>query len=128
MTQDRIGGRTIELLIPYEHQGRKIEVIHLKPIMFDHMLRWQQGAFASSLVLLVAISGETESTLRMLRYPDVDRVLDAMMSMLPDAIRQDIVNGVIPKGPAPPAEIPETMNGPAAPEPTLDQPFAGIDK
>lgn len=99
---DRLGGRLIELLIPFEFQGRKIEQIALKPICFDHMLRWQQGAFQSSLALLVALSGENEATLRMVRYPDADRVLAAMMEMLPDAIRTDITNGVIPKplGPA----------------------------
>lgn len=128
ITQDRLGGRNIELLIPFEHQGRKIEVIHLKAIMFDHTLRWQQGAFASSLALLAALSGENETTLRMIRYPDVDRVLGAMMEMLPEVIRTDITNGVIPKA----AEPAPMANGPVPPEeepqPTLDQPFAGIDK
>lgn len=132
---DRLGGRVIELYLPFEHQGRKIEFIRLKPIMFDHMLRWQQGAFASSLQLLVALSGEDESTLRMVRYPDVDRVLGAMMEMLPEAIRSDITSGVIPKGPAQPAvgngQVPEPPGQQpwAQPEPAEEpEPFTGINE
>lgn len=85
------------MFIPFETQGRKIEAVTLKAVCFDHLLRWQRGQFQSSLALLVALSGESEAVIRMLRYPDTDRVLDAMMGMLPEAIRTDITNGVIPK-------------------------------
>jgi hypothetical protein len=96
-SQDSHGGRVIELFIPFTHAGKKYEVIKLKAVMLDHTLRWQQGAFRTSLALLAALSGENETTLRMLRYPDVDRVLGAMMDMLPEAIRNDIAQGVIPQ-------------------------------
>ena len=101
-THDAKGGRTIELLIPFEHLGKKYEAIHFKPIMFDHLLRWQHGDFPSSLALMSALSGESEMTLRMLRYPDADRVMAAMFDMLPEPIRNDIVNGQVPRAAAPP--------------------------
>jgi len=131
-TYDRLGGRTIELLIPFETQGRKIDAIHLKAVMFDHTLRWQRGAFASSLALLAALSGENEGVLRMLRYPDVDRVLGAMMDMLPEAIRNDITAGVIPKAaPAPLETAAAQGNGnPYESErpQSEEEPFTGIDR
>lgn len=96
-TLNKSGGRVIELFIPFETQGRKIEAITLKAVCFDHLLRWQRGQFQSSLALLVALSGESEAVIRMLRYPDADRVLEAMMGMLPDSMKNDIAGGVIPK-------------------------------
>jgi|HubBroStandDraft_3_1064219.scaffolds.fasta_scaffold14641_2 hypothetical protein len=96
---DRKGGRSVELLIPFEHMGKTVDVIHVKPILFDHTLRWQQGEFATSLALLAVLTGERETTLRMLRYPDADRVLATMFDMLPAAIQADINTGQIPRGP-----------------------------
>ena len=95
---DRKGGRSVELLIPFEHLGKTVDVIHLKPVLFDHTLRWQQGEFSSSLALLAALTGERETTLRLLRYPDADRVLATMFDMLPAAIQADINTGQIPRG------------------------------
>jgi hypothetical protein len=95
---DRKGGRSVELLMPFEHLGKTVDVIHLKPVLFDHTLRWQQGEFPSSLALLAVLSGERETTLRLLRYPDADRVLAAMFDMLPAAIQADINAGQIPRG------------------------------
>jgi hypothetical protein len=106
---ERKGGRSVELLIPFEHLGKTVDVIHLKPVLFDHTMRWQQGEFPSSLALLATLSGERETTLRLLRYPDADRVLAAMFDMLPAAIQADINAGQIPRGDGPrPAVRPGT--------------------
>jgi hypothetical protein len=119
---DRQGGHSIELLIPFEHQGRKIEAIQLKPFLFDHTLRWQRGAFPTSLSLLAALTGENEGTLRLLRYPDVDRVLAQMMAMAPAHIRDAIYSGQIPEPREPPPAPPQPEE-PAAPE----EAFAGLN-
>jgi hypothetical protein len=112
---DSKGGRVVELLIPFEHLGKTFSAIHIKPILFDHTLRWQSGAFRNSLALLASLTGEREATLRMLRYPDADRVVNAMFEMLPDAIRADVLSGQVPAAPpAPPA--PMTEEAPAASE------------
>jgi hypothetical protein len=121
---ERKGGRSVELLIPFEHLGKTVDVIHLKPVLFDHTLRWQQGEFPSSLALLATLSGERETTLRLLRYPDADRVLAAMFDMLPAAIQADINAGQIPRGngsrPAPqPADVPIEPAEPEGPEESL---------
>jgi hypothetical protein len=120
---ERKGGRSVELLIPFEHSGKTVDVIHLKPVLFDHTLRWQQGEFPSSLALLAVLSGERETTLRLLRYPDADRVLAAMFDMLPAAIQADINAGQIPRSdgsrPAAPAEEPTEPTEPEEPEESL---------
>jgi hypothetical protein len=113
--QDRKGGRSVELLIPFEHLGKTVDAIHLKPILFDHTLRWQQGEFPSSLALLAALTGEREPTLRLLRYPDADRVLAAMFDMLPAAIQADINAGQIPRGDGSPRAAPPAADEPAEP-------------
>jgi hypothetical protein len=125
---DRKGGRSVELLMPFEHLGKTIDVIHLKPVLFDHTLRWQQGEFASSLALLAALTGERETTLRLLRYPDADRVLATMFDMLPAAIQADINTGQIPRGEGRPAAQPDEAIEPAPVEPEEpEESLRGID-
>ena len=119
---DRKGGRSVELLMPFEHLGKTVDVIHIKPVLFDHTLRWQQGEFTSSLALLAALTGERETTLRLLRYPDADRVLAAMFDMLPAAIQADINAGQIPRGDG---SRPPTRSG--ADEPTEPEESLRID-
>jgi hypothetical protein len=124
---DRKGGRSVELLIPFEHLGKTVDVIHLKPVLFDHTLRWQQGEFPSSLALLAVLTGERETTLRLLRYPDADRVLATMFDMLPSAIQADINAGQIPRGDGarPPAAM---ADEPTEPEPAEPEESLRIDE
>jgi hypothetical protein len=125
---DRKGGRSVELLIPFEHLGKTVDVIHLKPVLFDHTLRWQQGEFSSSLALLAALTGERETTLRLLRYPDADRVLATMFDMLPAAIQADINTGQIPRGDNRPPARPDEAIEPAPVEPEEpEESLRGID-
>ena len=125
---DRKGGRSVELLMPFEHLAKTIDVIHLKPVLFDHTLRWQQGEFASSLALLAALTGERETTLRLLRYPDADRVLATMFDMLPSAIQADINTGQIPRADNRPPTRPDEAIEPAPVEPDeREESLRGID-
>jgi hypothetical protein len=110
---DRKGGRRVELLIPFEHLGKTVDAINLRPILFDHTLRWQQGEFRTSVALLAHLAGEPESVIKMLRYPDADRVFAVMMDMLPALIRLDIDAGQVPiaTGPPRPQAAPEPEPG-----------------
>ena len=118
---NRDGSRKVELLIPFEHLGLKYDSITLRPVLFDHVLRWQAGEFRSAVHLLAVLTGQQEATLRMLRYPDPDRVIAAMIEMLPTAIRTDVVEGKIPMRLTQPAgEEGEAESEPAAPEPAID--------
>lgn len=94
--QNNLGGRVIELFIPFDAQGAKITQITLAPFTFGHTLRWQNGEFATVVALLVEMAGCFEETLRGLRYPDADRVLGVFFEMLPAEIRAQIQEGRIP--------------------------------
>jgi hypothetical protein len=93
---DKTGGRTVHLFIPFDQNGKKIESISFAPLRLGHVLRWNEGAWKSSLDLMVELSGVDESILRDVRYPDAERVTDAFMAILTPEIRDDITNGRIP--------------------------------
>ena len=94
---DEMGGRTIKLFIPFEFNGKKIESITLAPMCFGHLLRWGTGDWKDSLALVVELAGVEEGVIRSLRYPDVNRVMEAFLAMMPTEIQQDIANGTIPQ-------------------------------
>lgn len=131
------GSRTIVLYLPFSAAGREIKTIHLKPTTLDHRMRWRRGEYANSMSLLAELSGETEVVLLGIRDPDVDRVLDVMMAMLPAEMRDDIDRGAIPQSTSPPASRPTTPPGPGdlipvvrdepdRTEPAVEETFSGI--
>ena len=140
ITHDKLGGRTVDLFIPFDHNGKKVERIALAAFRFGDTLRWTDGDFPTSLALLVELAGVDETVIRSLRYPDADRVMEAFLAQLPADLRDDIANGRIPakqqENPAPPSEEkvtngsgeePERVNlqGPGVPLPM--EPDAGFD-
>jgi len=96
ITNNKTGGRTIELFIPFELDGKTVDRITLSPFRFGDMLRWTEGEFKNSFALLVEMSGVSEGVIRNLRYPDADRMMEAFLAMLPNDLRDDIANGRIP--------------------------------
>lgn len=103
ITVQRSGARTVELFIPYEFQGIRVEAISLGPYLFDHTLRWRKGAFEDMFAMMVELSCNVTNgkpmradDLRQLRYPDADRVLDNFVELLPAEIRQAIAGNYWP--------------------------------
>lgn len=97
VTVQRSGVRTVELFIPYEFQGIKVEAISIGPCTLDHTQRWKQGAFADWFALLTEMAVNVATgkpmradDLRQLRYPDADRVIDTFIDMLPPEVRQAV--------------------------------------
>ncbi len=111
---DKTGGRTVHLLIPFEVMGKKIETISFAPVRFGHTMRWAEGDWKSSFALLVELAGVDEAVIRELRYPDADRVMEVFLGMLPTDIREDISNGRVPQKLTEGA--PPVFHGDAAPE------------
>jgi hypothetical protein len=106
IVHDKTGGRTIQLFIPFEVGGKKIEAITFAPVRFGHTMRWADADWKSSFELLVELAGVEAAVIRDLRYPDADRVMEVFLSMLPSDIREDISHGRIPQ--KEPAEQPVT--------------------
>lgn len=96
ITLDKSGGRTIHLFIPFEYNGKAVSQIALAPLRLGHVLRWNEGAWKTSIELMVELSGVDEAVIRELRYPDADRVMEAFMALVTPQIREDITNGQIP--------------------------------
>ena len=96
ITLDKSGGRTVHLFVPFEYNGKSVTQIALAPLRLGHVLRWNEGAWKTSIDLLVELAGVDEAVIRELRYPDADRVMDSFMALLTPQIRDDVVDGRIP--------------------------------
>lgn len=96
ISMDKNGGRTVHLFIPFEFNKVKIEAITIAPLRLGHVLRWNEGAWKTSIELLVELAGVDESVIRELRYPDADRVMEAFMAMVTPEMREDMTIGRIP--------------------------------
>lgn len=131
ITYDKMGGRTVELFLPFEHKGKKVKAITFSPIRFDHTLRWQNGEWKSVLGLMAAVADVDEEALRNVAYPDTDRMMDAFVGMLPSEIRDTLgTNQTASMPPPPPQPEPVMTNGgtdPMAPSFQMDTPDQPAD-
>ena len=122
ITLNKTGGKTIQLFIPFDFNGKRIESITLSPLRLGHALRWNEGAWKTSVALLVELADVEEAVIRELRYPDADRVMESFLTMLTPDIRDDIINGRVPTGVIPAAAPQPATNGGAPPEQPLQGP------
>ncbi len=88
ITYTSMGGRVVELFIPFTPKGeeRRVDKVRFDAPCLDHSLRWGAGEIAGTLALMAELSGESEAVLRQLRFPDADRVMNVFMEMLPPEI------------------------------------------
>lgn len=96
VTVDKMGGRTVELFIPYDWQGKKIERIVFKPLKLINTEMWLKGSYKSIMHLMSDLSDLPEETLRQLYYPDADRVMAEFVNLLPDEIKSWVIKGQVP--------------------------------
>jgi len=133
INHNKFGGRTVELFIPFEFNGKKIESIVLAPFQLGHVLLWNEGHWKTQFDLMVELAGVDAAVLRQLRYPDADRVMEAFFAVITPEIRQDIADGRVPQKAEPETEAPKVTNGsgqpipPGVPIPPEFQPEAGFD-
>lgn len=121
-TMRRDGGWTVELVNAID--GGKVKDIDINPAELDHVDRWGKGEIRSTMGLLEELSGVPEAVLRKLVYPDVDRVMFALSSVLPPVIRHDMEKAARPlfTPPDPPMVGPGTVHAPVAPQPPAEEP------
>jgi hypothetical protein len=133
ITHNKQGGRTVELFIPFEANGKKIESIVISPFQLGHVLLWNEGHWKTQFDLMVELAGVDAAVLRQLRYPDADRVMEAFFAVITPEIRTDIAEGRIPTKPEAETETPKATNGsgqpipPGVPLPPELMPEAGFD-
>lgn len=129
---DKTGGRVVQLYIPFEHNGKKIESITLSPLKLGHVLQWNEGYWPNMIALLVSVANVDEVVLRELRYPDADRVMESFLTLLTPEIRNDLQEGRIPVKQAAPQPTPtngsgEPLQGPGVPLPPALEQEPGFD-
>ena len=96
-TLKRDGGWSVELVTPLmRRDGTMIDVVDLKPAELDQIIRWGMGDIPSTLSMLSEMCGLSESLLRTLKYPDVDRVMLAYSQVIPPVVRKDFEEGTRP--------------------------------
>jgi hypothetical protein len=99
ITQNKMGGRTVELYIPFDFNGKRIDSISFGALRFGHVLRWNAGEYKTMMDLMVEMSGVEINVIRELRYPDTERVVETFMSMMTPELRDNIANGQVPVKP-----------------------------
>jgi hypothetical protein len=90
---NRDGSWRVYLNHPLAGPKGEVEYIEITPPNFSHAIRWGEESIPSTLALLSELSGQSESLLRQLKYPDVERVMLAFMNILPSVIRKDFEKG-----------------------------------
>jgi hypothetical protein len=96
MSLNRDGGRTVELYLPFEGPKGRVEAIVFGPVTLGHQLDWRDGKYRTALHLMARLASVDEATLRLIRFPDMERVNASFYEMLPADIQQNIMDGTIP--------------------------------
>jgi hypothetical protein len=92
----RTGGWCVELMVPIKVGVKEVDQIEIKPPTIAVMTRWQRGDIPSSMALLAELSGVPEMALTNISYPDADRVLLALYSVVPKPMQADFTAGARP--------------------------------
>lgn len=92
-----MGGRRVELYVPFKHNNKWVKSIDLAPLTLGHTMRWQKGEYHDSIAMLTEIAGVAPEVIQGLRYPDADRVLHTFLEMLPQEVRDDVINNQLPQ-------------------------------
>jgi hypothetical protein len=112
------GSRSIELDIPFDwHEGEKRELVRfavIRPMMLGQSIRWLEGEYATAVELLSEMLGWPLEKTKLLRYPDADFVFESFLAMVPENVRQDIAQGIVPLQAALPEPLERAEEGPAS--------------
>jgi hypothetical protein len=126
ITHNKTGGRTVELYIPFDFNGKRIDSITFSALRFGHVLRWSAGEYKTMMDLMVEMSGVEVNVIRELRYPDAERVVETFLSLMTPELRDNIATGQVPVKPEEyqqqeqQEEEPRTTNGSGMPpDPTM---------
>lgn len=98
ISSTRQGGRRIELFLPFTVGRKRVKAITLRPLRWDQSLKWQEGGhYQSTMHLLFDVADQPEEIMREIRYPDVERIMMMFIDLLPNEIRESVVQGIAPR-------------------------------
>jgi hypothetical protein len=96
MSMRQNGTFIVELCHPLKRVGGEITELVIHPLTFEQVIRWQSGEIESRLALVAEATRLPERLLRLLVYPDVNRVMFAFTYTLPAELREDFSSGQRP--------------------------------
>ncbi len=115
MNLRRDGTFIVELCHPLKRLNGELTELVLHPLTFEQSMRWQSGEIESKLALVAVMARVPERLLRLMVYPDPNRVLFAANYVLPAEVRENFsgLNSTRPLTTADEllAEIPEEQVG-----------------
>ena len=74
---------TVRLLFPFEHDGRIVRSIGLRPPRFDHVQAMIKGNIERT-AMIAEMASVPVAVIEALRWPDAERVIGIAMDMAPD--------------------------------------------
>lgn len=89
MNMRRDGTFIVELCHPLKRLGGELTELVLHPLNFEQSMRWQSGEIESRLALVAVMARVPERLLRLLVYPDPNRVMWAVNYVLPAEVREN---------------------------------------
>jgi len=113
MNMKRDGTFIVELCHPLKRMSGDITELVIHPLNFQQVIRWQSGEIEARLALVAEATRLPERLLRLLVYPDVNRVMFAFTYTLPAELRESFSDGQRPLTTADEklAELPEERVG-----------------
>lgn len=105
--------------------SKEIAAIEIRPTTADHMIRWGQQKIPSTLALLSELCDVPERALRQLPSHDFDRVMQALIAVMPAVMKVDFEQGQRPLA-TPESEMPEQEQHVPAPD-QVDPRFPAAD-
>jgi len=93
----KTGGWCVELGQPLKvSPSKEITAIEIRPTTADQMIRWGQQRIPSTLALLSELCDVPEKVLRQLPSADFDRVMMALINIMPGVMKADFEQGARP--------------------------------
>jgi hypothetical protein len=86
----REGGWWIELRHPLRYNNQVVDVIKIRPMSMDDVIKYSDGRISSNVGLLAYLCGVPERALLEMNYAeDMDRVMSALINMMPVVLRDE---------------------------------------
>jgi hypothetical protein len=107
VTSKRDGSWVVELIVPLHHNGADISQLVIRPATMEHVARWadKDNPIPSIMALMAELTNIPERVLKLIQYPDADRLQNVFAVMLPPLIRDHPREMFTPEDQLPPADI-----------------------
>ncbi|WP_262027561.1 hypothetical protein [Microvirga sp. Mcv34] len=104
-------GKVTKLRAALTFNGETRKAIVFRPFTIGDLVRWKAGEFSSIFNLMEEVSGWSRDQIEAIEFPDAAAVIENFMIHLPEEIRNDVQDGIIPVSSTPTPPQPGPDNG-----------------